>query len=498
MESVWSKETEIENRASLSGNKEAFAVVIGAGMAGILTAYYLKESGFDVIVLEAAQIASGQSGKTTAKITSQHGLCYAKMMKRLGTELAGIYASANEGAIAEYERLIKKKGIQCHFEKMSSYLYSTEHAEVLKEEADAAQRLGINAEFVTETELPFRVKGAVCFKNQARFQPLEFIKELAKELEIYEYTKVLSVKKNMVYTDRGNVRAEHIIFATHYPIMNVPGMYFTRQHQERSYVLALSKTKPLHGMYRSVDSNGLSLRSCGDILLLGGGTHRTGKKASVKKKSDGYIAGNTAEEEGVYQYLKECANKYYPDSNETARWSAQDCMPHDEIPFIGRYSVCRPNWYIATGFGKWGMTSSMVAALLICDKICGRENPYERLFKPQRLHFFAFPAFVKDLGESVIGLGKGAFHFPIRTEKALQPGEAGIVRQGWKRYACFKDREGRLHKISAKCPHMGCELAWNAEELSWDCPCHGSRFDCDGKLLDNPAQIDKSVNQSVN
>ena len=392
MESIWSRETEIPRREPLDGDTEAFAVVIGAGMSGILTAYYLKQSGFDVVVLEADRIGSGQSGKTTAKITSQHGLCYAKMLKRLGPELTGIYAAANEGAIAEYERLIQKKGIKCHFEKISSYLYSTENVDLLKEETDAAQKLGINAEFVTETELPFQVKGAVCFKNQAQFQPLEFIKEISKGLTIYEKTKVLSVKKDVVYTDRGKVRAKHIVFATHYPITNVPGLYFTRQHQERSYVLALSKTKPLHGMYRSVDSNGLSLRSCGDILLLGGGTHRTGKKAFVKKKSDGYIAGNTAEEEGVYQYLKECANKYYPDSNEAARWSAQDCMPHDEIPFIGRYSVCRPNRYIATGFGKWGMTSSMVAALLICDKICGRENPYERLFKPQRLHFFAFPA----------------------------------------------------------------------------------------------------------
>ena len=492
MESIWSRETEIPRRESLDGDTEAFAVVIGAGMSGILTAYYLKQSGFDVVVLEADRIGSGQSGKTTAKITSQHGLCYAKMLKRLGPELAGIYAAANEGAIAEYERLIQKKGIKCHFEKISSYLYSTENVDLLKEETDAAQKLGINAEFVTETELPFQVKGAVCFKNQAQFQPLEFIKEIAKDIKIYEHTKVRSVGKNIVYTNKGNVRAEHIIFATHYPIMNVPGMYFVRQHQERSYVLALSENKPIQGMYRSIDKNGLSLRSSGNILLLGRGKHRTGKCASVKRKEEDYIAEDTSDEVGVYQYLRECANKYYPDSNEVTRWSAQDCMPHDEMPFIGRYSVFRSNWYVATGFGKWGMTSSMIAALLISDEICGRENPYEKLFKPQRLHLWAFPAFMKDFGESVMGLGKGAVHLPVRTENALSPGEAGIVREGWRRYACFKDEKGALHKISARCPHMGCELAWNGEEHSWDCPCHGSRFDCDGKLLDNPAQIDKS------
>lgn len=488
MKSIWSKDTEIPKREALDGDRDVFGVVIGAGMAGVLAAYYLQEQGFDVIVLEADRIGSGQTKNTTAKITSQHGLCYAKMLKRLGEEKAGIYAAANEGAIAEYERLIKKKGIECHFERKASYLYSTENEEQLKEEADAAQKLGIRAEFVTETELPFKIKGAVCFENQAQFQPLEFIKEISKGLTVYEKTKVLSVKKDVVYTDRGKVRAKHIIFATHYPITNVPGLYFTRQHQERSYVIALSGKGPLNGMYRSIDQNGLSLRSAGNILLIGGGTHRTGK--GVVKKAE-KTTEDTCEEIGKYQYLRECAKKYYPGSNEITRWSAQDCMPHDEIPFIGRYSVFRPNWYVATGFGKWGMTSSMVAALLICDEICGRENPYEKLFKPQRLHLWAFPAFVKDLGESVIGLGKGAFHLPVRTEMSLAAGEAGIVRIGWKRYACFKDEKGVLHKISARCPHMGCELAWNGNERSWDCPCHGSRFDCDGKLLDNPAQMNK-------
>lgn len=479
MESIWSREVEIPKREPLNGDKEVFAVVIGAGMTGILAAYYLQQQGLEVIILEAGRIAGGQTKNTTAKITSQHGLCYAKLLKRLGDELAGIYVDANEGAIEEYERLIKKKEIKCHFERISSYIYSTESEEQLKQEAIAAQRLGIKAEFVSETELPFKIKGAVCFRNQAQFHPLEFIREIAENLTIYEHTKVLSVKKDVVYTDRGKVRAEHIVFATHYPIMNVPGLYFARQHQERSYVIALSTHKSLKGMYRSIDEGGLSVRSEEGILLLGGGVHRTGKS-----------------EAKAYQYLRAVAKKYFPEDKEITNWSAQDCMPHDEIPFIGRYSMFRKNWYVATGFQKWGMTSSMIAALLICDQICGRENPYEKLFKPQRLHLWAFSAFVRDLGESIIGWGKGAFHLPVCTEKTLSPGEAGIVRKKWKKYACFRDEKGVLHKISAKCPHMGCELTWNACEVSWDCPCHGSRFDADGKLLDNPAQTNKSGKQT--
>lgn len=473
MESIWSSTIEISGRTSLEGDREADVVVIGAGMAGILTAYYVQKQGFDVIVLEADKIAGGQTKNTTAKITSQHELIYAKMMKRLGEEKAEIYAAANEGAIAEYERIINQNHIRCHFERRPAYLYSTEREEPLKQEAEAAKKLGIKAAFVTETELPFAIKGAVCFPNQAQFHPLEFVKAISEKLSIYEHTKVLKVKQNTVYTNRGKVVAKHIVFATHYPIMNVPGWYFTRQHQERSYVIAVSGYKPLEGMYRSIDENGLSFRSTGDILLVGGGAHRTGKaKVPVE--------------------LKEAVRKFYPEGKEVACWSAQDCMPHDEIPFIGRYSVFRPNWYVATGFKKWGMTASMIAALLICDQICGRENPYEKLLKPQRLHGWGFMAFLKDLGESTIGLGKGAFHMPVRSEQTLPVGQGSIVRIGGSRYACYRDEKGNLHKISAKCPHMGCELQWNQNELSWDCPCHGSRFDYDGKLLDNPAQIDKS------
>ena len=305
MKSIWSMETEIPGREPLKGDKKVFAVVIGAGMAGILTAYYLQKQGFEVIVLEAGRIASGQTRNTTAKITGQHGLCYAKLMKRLGEERAGIYANANEGAIAEYENLIKKKKIDCHFERRNAYLYSTESGEQLKKEAEAAQKLGIKAEFVTETELPFAIKGAVCFRNQAQFHPLEFIKEISEELTVYEHTKVLSVKKNTVYTNRGKVWAEHIVFATHYPITNVPGMYFTRQHQERSYVLALSGNEPLKGMYRSIDKDGLSLRSSGDTLLLGGGSHRTGKSAKAQTAVANGMSDCRREETDVYQYLRE-------------------------------------------------------------------------------------------------------------------------------------------------------------------------------------------------
>lgn len=476
MKSVWEKEVEIGKRESLEGDLEADVAVIGAGMAGILTAFALKCQGKNVVVLEADRIGSGQTGKTTAKITAQHGLIYHKLIRHYGVEKAAVYARANKVAIDAFEWIIKERKIDCQFKRVPAYLYSTTDDKKLKQEVRAAEALGIRAHFTMETELPFEVKGAVCFEDQAQFQPLMFLKEIAKELKIYEKTEVMGVKGHRIETEKGNVTAEHIVFATHYPITNIPGFYFLRQHQERSYVLAISGVKKPEGIYYGIDKKGISFRSTEKALLLGGSGHRTGEN----KKG------------GAYEELKKAADQYFPDHEERARWSAQDCIPHDSIPFIGKYSIFRPYWYVATGFQKWGMTSSMLSAIIICDRICGRDNPYGRFFKPQRLHFFAsLGPLLQDVGKSIKGLLKGFFHLPFKTLDSLPKGHGGIIRDGFRRWACYRDEQGEIHKISPRCPHMGCELEWNPDELSWDCPCHGSRYDVDGRLLDCPAQKEK-------
>ena len=449
MESIWSSSLSLSAREPLHGDMRVQTVIIGAGLAGILTAYLLKKNGLDAVIIEAKQIGSGQTERTTAKITSQHGMIYDKLIRRTGRKRAEIYARANEDAIRFYEKIIKEEHIECHFKKLPAYLYTRDERRVwdLKKEAAAARVLGISARFVEDGEmyeLPFEINGAVRFENQAQFHPLEFVKHLAKDLKIYENTKVISVKGHEVYTDRGMITAENIVFATHYPFINVPGFYFFRQHQERSYVLALENKPELSGMYYSIDKKGLSLRSAGDILLLGGGGHRTGKITC---------------REGI-RYLREMAQRYYPDSKECAVWSAQDCMPHDGIPFIGKYSIFRPYWYVATGFHKWGMTSAMVSAVIISNRISGIPDLYEKAFTPQRLLFRAgIKNLLIDIGESALGLGKGMFS-----------------------------------KRERKCPHMGCRLEWNPQESTWECPCHGSRFSEDGKLRDNPAQKDLGKN----
>ena len=449
MESIWSSSVNLPKREALHGDMRVQTVIIGAGMAGILTAYLLKKNGLDSVIIEARQVGSGQTERTTAKITSQHGMIYDKLLRKTGRKRAEAYARANEEAIRLYEKIIREEQIDCHFKRLPAYLYTREENRVreLKREAVAARALGIHAAFVEDSEiyeLPFEINGAVRFENQAQFHPLEFIKHLAKDLKIYENTKAISVKGHEVYTDRGTITAENIVFATHYPFINVPGFYFLREHQERSYVLALAQKQELSGMYYSIDKKGLSLRNAGDILLLGGGGHRTGKITC---------------KEGIH-YLREMAQRYYSDSKECAVWSAQDCMPHDGIPFIGKYSIFRPYWYVATGFHKWGMTSAMVSAVIISNQICGIPDLYEKAFSPQRMLLRAgIKNLLMDIVESVLGLGKGLFS-----------------------------------KRERKCPHMGCRLEWNLQEQTWECPCHGSRFSEEGELRDNPAQVDLRKN----
>ena len=483
MESLWKKELNHsgENRYAVqqkTENTHRDVIIIGAGMAGMLTAYYLKEQGKDVLVLEADKIASGQTEKTTAKITSQHGVKYSTLIKQIGKEKAKLYAKANEEAIEEYAKLIEKEGIQCDFKRVPSYLYTFQKQAILKKEAKAARAVGIDAEFTMEVELPFSVAGGVCFQNQAQFFPLKFLQHICANIEVWENTKVKSIRGKKVITEKGELTAEHIVVATHYPILNAPGFYFLRQHQERSYVLALSGCPKIEGMYYGIDSNGLSFRQAGEYLLLGGSSHRTGEHQATD----------------AYDFLLDAANRYFPQCKEVTRWSAQDCMPHDGIPFIGKYSVFMPHLYVATGFQKWGMTSSMVAAQMLRDEICGLENPYRELFSPQRLHIRAgFRNLAVDTDISTDGMFRGIFHRPNITQDALAYGQGRIVSIRGKRYACYRDENGLLHKISARCPHMGCELSWNADEKSWDCPCHGSRFDIDGQLLDNPSKRDACV-----
>lgn len=471
--SIWQRSAEIPRRAALTGDLEADALIIGGGMAGILTAYQLKKRGVRCAVIEAARVGDGQTGQTTAKITAQHDLIYAALSKRFGTKRAAHYAQANTLAIAEYARIIENERIECGFRRAPAYLYAASDAAPLRREAEAAAALGLDAHFTAETELPFPVAGAVRFDAQAAFNPLKFLSALCGGLEIYENTRALTVDGNMVCTSHGRIRARHIVFATHFPFVNMPGWYFMRLHQERSYVLALESRWLPEGLYLGVEPDGLSFREAEGLLLLGGGAHRTGENS----------AG------GKYAALGKRAAKILPGSREAAHWSAQDCATPDGAPYIGRFSPSTPEWYVATGFGKWGMTSSMAAAMLISGLICGEAPEWADAFAPERFALSkSAAALAANTMQAAKGLARSLLAIPQSTLDALPRGHGGIVEADGKKAGVYKDQEGRCHIVGHRCPHLGCQLEWNPDELSWDCPCHGSRFSYDGSLIDNPAQ----------
>lgn len=437
MKSVWSDTCSFPERDSLKEDVVVDAAIIGAGMAGLLTAYLLKEQGVKVAVLEGSVTAGGITKNTTAKITSQHDLFYDRLITDFGLELAEQYAWANQRAVQKYRDLVKENEIDCDFETKPAFVYSLRDTERIEKETVAAKRLGIEAEYTTKTDLPFDVKAAVRFENQAQFHPLKFLEYISRDLDIYEHTMARDIVGSAVITDHGRVTADHIIVATHFPIINVPGWYFARMHQERSYVLGLENAGQVNGMYIDEDSAGYSFRNYGDLLIFGGAGHRTGQHP----------------DSGCYDMLRGAARSFYPESREVYHWSAQDCVSWDKIPYIGRYSAKVPNLYVATGFKKWGMSSSMVSAMILSDEVCGRINDFSDVFSPQRFNAAAsMQNLVTDVGHSIAGLAGGAFSSPTR-----------------------------------RCAHLGCRLQWNSDEQTWDCPCHGSRYGSDGSLIDNPA-----------
>lgn len=475
MKSLWSESCKFRKREALNKDIKTDVLVIGAGIAGILTAYMLKQKGREVVVIDATEIASGNTKNTTAKITSQHNLIYSKLITEFGEEKARQYAKANELAIKKYKEIIEDRRIECDFEEKPAYVYSLNEVEVLKEEAEAAKKLGIDAKFVQEANLPFKIKGAIKFNNQAQFNPLKFLKDISNELVIYENTRALEIKENLVFTSGGNITAKNIVVATHYPIMNAPGYYFMKMHQERSYVLALENTNKIDGMYIDLNKEGYSFRTYNNLLLLGGISHRTGEN----------------EEGGSYDELRKVAKRLYPKAKEKYHWSAQDCMTIDGIPYIGRYSSETPNIYVATGFNKWGMTSSMVSAMIISDMILEKENDFSEIFSPRRFDLsLSINNIANDLIETAKNFIAQKVYIPSSEIEHIKNGHGGIIEYNGEKVGVYKNKEGKEFFVSTKCTHLGCQLSWNADELTWDCPCHGSRFDYKGRLIGSPATKD--------
>lgn len=430
MNSIWTLTSKRAAFEELKGVKSTDVLIIGGGIAGILCAHKLKNAGVDCILVEADKICGGITKNTTAKITLGHGLIYDKMLRRFGEDKTKLYLKAQNKAIHEYANLCQN--IDCDFETKDSYVYSLNNRKIIEKEVDALNLLGVTATVSEAQELPFPVAGAVRVKGQAQFHPLKFLYEIAKDLPIYEHTKVTNLIPHKAVTNHGVITFLKLIVATHFPIYNKHGAYFLKLYQHRSYVVALEGAPKMNGMYVDECNTGLSFRNYGNLLLLGGGGHRTGKKG------------------GCWQELEEFAKEHYPNSKIVAKWATQDCMTLDDIPYIGKYSKNTPDTFVATGFNKWGMTNAMVASEILCDLVQDKENPHSDVFSPSRTL--------------------------LRPQLAINALESTI---------------GLLTPTTPRCPHLGCALKYNSAEHTWDCPCHGSRFDEYGNLIDNPATDDK-------
>ncbi|MDD6678485.1 MAG: FAD-dependent oxidoreductase [Firmicutes bacterium] len=429
MESIWKSTCDLPRFPRLTENIRTDVLVIGGGMAGLLCTRFLKDAGVSVVLAEADTLCSGTTGNTTAKLTLQHGLIYRKLLSRFGQERAKQYLQANADALSRYESMCRD--IDCDYRELSSFVYAKNDPKKLDAELEALQILGYPAVWVSDLPLPLTTVGGIRMDHQAQFHPLKFAAAIAKGLPIYEHTAVRDLVGTTAVTDGGRIFAQKIIVCTHFPFLNKHGSYFLKLYQHRSYVLALKGAGDVGGMYIDADGDGLSFRNYGEYLLLGGGSHRTGQKG------------------GGWQELRDFARSAYPASSEVYHWAAQDCMTLDGIPYIGPYSAGTENLYVATGFQKWGMTSSMAAASLLCDLVLERGNPYAEVFSPSRSM--------------------------LRPQLAVN---------------AFHAAAGYLTPTTKRCPHLGCALKWNPQEHSWDCSCHGSRFSSEGELLDGPATGD--------
>lgn len=550
MNSFWLDSIENKNKFNkLEKDISTDVCIVGAGIFGLTCGYYLTKQGYNVVLLEKEKdIASKTTGHTTAKITSQHNLIYKYLIDSLGESMAKKYLYANQDAIENIYQIINDENIDCDFVRQDSYVYTNnlDELEKIKLENKAVNSLGFKSEFVTSTPLPFNVLGALRFPNQAEFNPIKYAYGLAKCItsngssaidglvnagsvgsvsvgdgivenspggaslnlakgtgEIYTDTLVQNIKKEndefITSCKDYVVRSKYVILASHYPFIDRLGYYFLKMYQSTSYVIAVDiGNKTFDGMYINSKQPTFSYRfanfsgSCGKrLLLVGGADHKTGSKIDLSN---------------AYSILEYEVRKYYPDCKVLYKWNTEDCITLDKIPYIGEFSHFMPNMYIGTGFNKWGMTSSNVAGNIIVDKILGRENEYENVFKATRLHpiknnvelgnmikettnsfvinKFKVPDADLDVIEdnSVMSGSKKAGNF-----EEIKNDSGHVLKYNGQTIGIYKDNDGKIFAVNPICTHLGCLLSWNNLDKTWDCPCHGSRFDYKGHQLYNPA-----------
>ncbi|ULT57834.1 FAD-dependent oxidoreductase [Neobacillus drentensis] len=486
------REIELPAFKSLDQDINVDVAIVGAGITGITAAYLLTKEGKKVALLEAGGILNGTTGHTTAKLTAQHGLIYDEFMNHFGKEKARLYYESMMMAVQFVDYTVNEKGIQCDFSKQDAYVYATteEYADKLKTEWEAYKDLDIAGALKDSIPFNIPVKMALMMSNQAQYHPLKFLKALLDEAvqagcSVYENTVADNIEDDFtepkVITKNGQkVTAKQVIIASHFPFYDKPGLYFARMYADRSYAIGV-KTKQEYpgGMYISADSPTRSIRytpldNGENLLIIGGENHKTGQGVDTLKHFD-ELQAFTEEVFGIKEY------QY--------RWSAQDNVTLDKMPYIGPYTEDRKNVLIATGYKKWGMTTGILAGHILKDYIISGTSRYAALYSPSRFH--ADPALKEVISTNVDvakHLLKGKLEVVEKVPEDLQTGEGSVVTYRGKRAGAYKDDQGKLYIVDTTCTHLGCECEWNRAEKSWDCPCHGSRYSYAGDVIEGPTK----------
>ena len=484
--SYWIATSATDERRPLPGDTEADLVVVGGGITGMTAALLAAQGGARVVLLEARRLATGTSGNTTAKVTTQHGLVYSELDRALGRESANAYAELNRLGLEKVRRLTAELSIDCDLAEMDAVSYTEEAARRsdIEREVEVATSLGFAASYTETSSLPYRVAAAVRFTGQALFHPRRYVLGLAHALEaaggvIHESTRVLGVdldgERCRVKTQRGDIRAGRVIVATLLPVVDRIGL-FARTEPSRSYALsAIAPDTSISAMYLSVDTPTRSVRPhpdpSGTRLIITGEAHKTGQETDPQGRFD-----------ALERYARERLG-----AEPEHRWSAQDYRSSDGLPFIGRLDPRTDRILGATGFRKWGMTNGTAAGVVLAERVLGREHPLASTFDTTRIRPIAgTPSFLKaNLNVAQRFVGDRLRKKPLLAD--VRPGDGAIVKLNGRDIAAYRREDGSVSAVSARCTHLGCIVGFNAAERTWDCPCHGSRFDTDGRVIEGPA-----------
>jgi glycine/D-amino acid oxidase-like deaminating enzyme/nitrite reductase/ring-hydroxylating ferredoxin subunit len=491
--SFWIATTPQTDYPPLIDGTSVDVAVVGAGITGVTAAVLLKRAGKTVALIEAKRIVEGATGYTTAKVTAGHGAGYSKIRQGFGEDGTRTYAKANEAALERIAQFVDGDGIDCDFERRTNYVYADSQEEVadLRQEAEVERQAGLGTTLVDETPLPFGVAAALKLDHQAQFHPRKYLLALAASIpgdgcHVFEWSRVKNVKHGEpcdVETDRGVLRARDVILATHLPILD-RGLFFVKAYPHRSYAVAapIADSDDPEGMYINAGSPTRSVR-----------TLRDGDRVLIQVGGNGHKVAEEEDTPARYDQLEEFLREHWPGAGEVEyRWSTQDYMPHDQVPYVGRLQRRTEHILLATGFNKWGMTNGTAAAMILADAVLGRKNPWAELFDSKRLvRRSGLPSFVKENASA------GVHFFADRVSRAdratvegLTPGDGAVVRIRGRKTAVYRDEQGTLHGLSPVCRHLYCLVHWNEAERSWDCPCHGSRYAGDGRMIEGPTTED--------